>query len=191
MPKFRYFTRTGEIVSSSDVDIILKEDNGLLIANKGGFFTPKLYYARREQGLIIEKNQEISLKDLPNLLVEYEYLPVYYIGFSKSNMLRLQKAVSKIKRLREQQEDSIDERYNDFIRDLKHKRELWLIKEASVNKSQISFDSKLENKSIVLIDKDDDINDIIDSALSNPSLKNKESFDDDLIPIKKKKGTLK
>ena len=64
MQRFRYLTRRGDIVTSTDVDIILKEDNCLLIVNKGSFFNPKLVYARREQGIVIEKEQPIETKYL-------------------------------------------------------------------------------------------------------------------------------
>ena len=123
MQKFRYFTRMDDIVTSIDVDIILKEDSCLLLVNKGGFLVPRIVYARREQGLVIEKEQPIELKNLPELLYEYSYLPVYYIGFSKSNMRKLKRDVSNIERRHEEFKGSEAEINNDYLRDLKRNRE--------------------------------------------------------------------
>jgi len=97
MQRFRYFTRIGDIETSTDVDIILKEDNCLLLVNRGNFFVPRIVYARKEQGIVIEKEQEIELKYLPDLLFEFDYLPVYYMGFSKGNMTKLRKDVNELK----------------------------------------------------------------------------------------------
>ncbi|MBP5684451.1 MAG: hypothetical protein J6X02_04260 [Bacilli bacterium] len=195
MQKFRYFTRMDDIVTSIDVDIILKEDSCLLLVNKGGFLTPKIVYARREQGLVIEKEQPIELKYIPDLLYEYSYLPVYYIGFSKSNMRKFKKDVNNLYQRHEEAKDSEEGMYNDFLRDLKRNREKWLLRQANVDKVRNSFENNIKNNNLSFIDKKEenqvvDINDIIDKALSNSvgSETTPSTIDEmDFIPKKKMK----
>ena len=153
MQKFRYFTRMDDIVTSIDVDIILKEDSCLIIVNKGGFLIPKIVYARREQGLVIEKEQPIELKNLPELLYEYSYLPVYYIGFSKGNMRKLKKDVSNIERKHEEIKGSEQEINSDYLRDLKRNRERWLLRQANVDKVREDFEKNIRKNNISYIDK--------------------------------------
>jgi len=193
MQKFRYFTRMDDIVTSIDVDIILKEDSCLLLVNKGGFLVPRIVYARREQGLVIEKEQPIELKNLPELLYEYSYLPVYYIGFSKSNMRKLKRDVSNIERRHEEFKGSEAEINNDYLRDLKRNREKWLIRQANVDKVRNSFEKNIMNNNLSYIEKSNepnvmDINDIIDSAIPGTQ-KDTLPFDEmDFIPKKKMKN---
>lgn len=193
MQKFRYFTRMDDIVTSIDVDIILKEDSCLLLVNKGGFLVPRIVYARREQGLVIEKEQPIELKNLPELLYEYSYLPVYYIGFSKGNMRKLKKDVSNIERRHEEFKDSEAEINSDYLRDLKRNREKWLIRQANVDKVRNSFEKNLMNNNLSYIDKSNetnvmDINDVIDKAI--PVIpQDTLPFDEmDFVPKKKMKN---
>jgi hypothetical protein len=194
MQKFRYFTRMDDIVTSIDVDIILKEDSCLLLVNKGGFLVPRIVYARREQGLVIEKEQPIELKNLPELLYEYSYLPVYYIGFSKSNMRKLKRDVSNIERRHEEFKGSEAEINNDYLRDLKRNREKWLIRQANVDKVRNSFEKNIMNNNLSYIEKSNepnvmDINDIIDSAIPNVTAQDTLPFDEmDFIPKKKMKN---
>ena len=194
MQKFRYFTRMDDIVTSIDVDIILKEDSCLLLVNKGGFLVPRIVYARREQGLVIEKEQPIELKNLPELLYEYSYLPVYYIGFSKSNMRKLKRDVSNIERRHEEFKGSEAEINNDYLRDLKRNREKWLIRQANVDKVRNSFEKNIMNNNLSYIEKSNepnvmDINDVIDSAIPNVTAQDTLPFDEmDFIPKKKMKN---
>ena len=90
MQRFRYLTRMGNIITSTDIDLILKEDNCLLIVNRGSILNPKPVFARREQGFIIEKEQPVKVSDLPSLIYDFSYLPTYYMGFSKLSISRLQ-----------------------------------------------------------------------------------------------------
>ena len=60
MQRFRYITRNGNLVTSTDIDLILKEENCLLVVNRGTMLSPKPVFARREQGFVIEKEQEIE-----------------------------------------------------------------------------------------------------------------------------------
>ena len=210
MQRFRYLTRQGNIVTSTDVDLILREDNCLLVVNRGSMLNPKPVFARREQGIVIEKEQEVELDSLPNLLFEYKYLPIYYIGFTKGFVLKLQKGVREVEANYEESLESEEGLYNDFLRDLKRNREKWLLRQANVDKIRESFEKNLKNNSISYIDekKEDnldsiinrikkneknilDINDIIDQEFSsyNQELTIEENSIDELdfIPVKKVK----
>ncbi len=195
MQRFRYFTRIGDIETSSDVDIILKEDNCLLLVNRGNFFVPHIVYARKEQGIVIEKEQFIELKHLADLLFEYSYLPVYYMGFSKGNMNKLKKDVNVLKANYEKSKDSDEGQYNDYLKDLKRNREKWLLRQASVDKVRNSFEHNIKSNNISYIPKEDkrDINDIIDQALGKieeqrVDSKPKEIDELEFIPKKKVKN---
>ena len=195
MQRFRYFTRIGDIETSSDVDIILKEDNCLLLVNRGNFFVPHIVYARKEQGIVIEKEQFIELKHLADLLFEYSYLPVYYMGFSKGNMNKLKKDVNVLKANYEKSKDSDEGQYNDYLKDLKRNREKWLLRQASVDKVRNSFEHNIKSNNISYIPKEDkrDINDIIDQALGKieeqrVDSKPKEIDELEFVPKKKVKN---
>ena len=195
MQRFRYFTRIGDIETSSDVDIILKEDNCLLLVNRGNFFVPHIVYARKEQGIVIEKEQFIELKHLADLLFEYSYLPVYYMGFSKGNMNKLKKDVNVLKANYEKSKDSDEGQYNDYLKDLKRNREKWLLRQASVDKVRNSFEHNIKSNNISYIHKEDkrDINDIIDQALGKieeqrVDSKPKEIDELEFVPKKKVKN---
>ena len=182
MQRFRYFTRIGDIETSTDVDIILKEENCLLLVNRGNFFVPRIVYARKEQGIVIEKEQDIELKYLPDLLFEYDYLPVYYMGFSKGNMNKLKKDVSELKKEYEDNKSSEEGLYNDLLKDLKRNREKWLIRQANIDKVKNSFERNIKSNNLSLIEQDSarqDLNDIIDKALS----KVEEKRVDNNLPI--------
>ncbi len=200
MQRFRYLTRQGNLVTSTDLDLILKEDNCMLVVNRGSILNPKPVFARREQGLVIEKEQEIDIKDLPNLLFDHKYLPIYYIGFTKSYISRLQKSIKKIEEEYEESKNSEEGQYNDFLKDLKRNRERWLLRQANVDKIREDFESNIKSNNISYIDENKkvniydkqlmDINDIIDQEFS--------SYDDydvsdntinelDFIPVKKVK----
>jgi hypothetical protein len=195
MQRFRYFTRIGDIETSSDVDIILKEDNCLLLVNRGNFFVPHIVYARKEQGIVIEKEQFIELKHLADLLFEYSYLPVYYMGFSKGNMNKLKKDVNVLKANYEKSKDSDEGQYNDYLKDLKRNREKWLLRQASVDKVRNSFEHNIKSNNISYITKEEkrDINDIIDQALGKieeqrVDSKPKEIDELEFVPKKKVKN---
>ena len=200
MQRFRYLTRQGNLVTSTDLDLILKEDNCMLVVNRGSILNPKPVFARREQGLVIEKEQEIDIKDLPNLLFDHKYLPIYYIGFTKSYISRLQKSIKKIEEEYEESKNSEEGQYNDFLKDLKRNRERWLLRQANVDKIREDFESNIKSNNISYIDENKkvniydkqlmDINDIIDQEFS--------SYDDydvsdntinelNFIPVKKVK----
>ena len=200
MQRFRYLTRQGNLVTSTDLDLILKEDNCMLVVNRGSILNPKPVFARREQGLVIEKEQEIDIKDLPNLLFDHKYLPIYYIGFTKSYISRLQKSIKKIEEEYEESKNSEEGQYNDFLKDLKRNRERWLLRQANVDKIREDFESNIKSNNISYIDENKkvniydkqlmDINDILDQEIS--------SYDDydvsdntinelDFIPVKKVK----
>ena len=200
MQRFRYLTRQGNLVTSTDLDLILKEDNCMLVVNRGSILNPKPVFARREQGLVIEKEQEIDIKDLPNLLFDHNYLPIYYIGFTKSYISRLQKSIKKIEEEYEESKNSEEGQYNDFLKDLKRNRERWLLRQANVDKIREDFESNIKSNNISYIDENKkvniydkqlmDINDILDQEIS--------SYDDydvsdntinelDFIPVKKVK----
>ena len=200
MQRFRYLTRQGNIVTSTDVDLILREDNCLLVVNRGSVLSPRPVFARREQGIVIEKEQEVDIKDLPNLLFDHKYLPIYYIGFTKSYISRLQKSIKKIEEEYEESKNSEEGQYNDFLKDLKRNRERWLLRQANVDKIREDFESNIKSNNISYIDENKkvniydkqlmDINDILDQEIS--------SYDDydvsdntinelDFIPVKKVK----
>lgn len=201
MQRFRYLTRQGNIVTSTDVDLILREDNCLLVVNRGSVLSPRPVFARREQGIVIEKEQEVELADLPNLLFEHKYLPIYYIGFTKGFISKLQKSIKEVEANYEDSLDSEEGLYNDFLRDLKRNREKWLLRQANVDKIRESFEKNIKNKSISFIDEPKeevsiaknimDINDIIDQEFSsyNQELTEEDNYIDefDFMPVKKVK----
>ena len=204
MQRFRYLTRQGNIVTSTDVDLILREDNCLLVVNRGTILSPKPVFARREQGIVIEKEQEVELADLPMLLFEHKYLPIYYIGFTKSFITKLQKDIKKVEINCEESLESEEGVYNDFLRDLKRNREKWLLRQANVDKIRESFEKNLKNNSISYIPEEKeielpripksnvlDINDIIDQEFSsyNQDFNEQDNYIDefDFMPVKKVK----
>ena len=154
---------------------------------------------RQTEGIPARK-QEIDIKDLPNLLFDHKYLPIYYIGFTKSYISRLQKSIKKIEEEYEESKNSEEGQYNDFLKDLKRNRERWLLRQANVDKIREDFESNIKSNNISYIDENKkvniydkqlmDINDIIDQEFS--------SYDDydvsdntinelDFIPVKKVK----
>lgn len=204
MQRFRYLTRQGNIVTSTDVDLILREDNCLLVVNRGSILSPKPVFARREQGIVIEKEQEVELADLPMLLFEHKYLPIYYIGFTKNFITKLQRDIKKVEDSYEESLESEEGMYNDFLRDLKRNREKWLLRQANVDKIRESFKKNLKNNSISYIPEEKeielpkipktnvlDINDIIDQEFSsyNQDYNEQDNYIDefDFMPVKKVK----
>ena len=204
MQRFRYLTRQGNIVTSTDVDLILREDNCLLVVNRGSMLSPKPVFARREQGIVIEKEQEVELADLPMLLFEHKYLPIYYIGFTKNFITKLQRDIKKVEDSYEESLESEEGMYNDFLRDLKRNREKWLLRQANVDKIRESFKKNLKNNSISYIPEEKeielpkipktnvlDINDIIDQEFSsyNQDYNEQDNYIDefDFMPVKKVK----
>ena len=204
MQRFRYLTRQGNIVTSTDVDLILREDNCLLVVNRGSMLSPKPVFARREQGIVIEKEQEVELADLPMLLFEHKYLPIYYIGFTKNFITNLQRDIKKVEDSYEESLESEEGMYNDFLRDLKRNREKWLLRQANVDKIRESFKKNLKNNSISYIPEEKeielpkipktnvlDINDIIDQEFSsyNQDYNEQDNYIDELdfMPVKKVK----
>lgn len=192
MQRFRYLTRMGNIVTSTDVDLILKEDNCLLVVNRGSMLNPKPSFARREQGLVIEKEQPIDNDDLPILLFDHKYLPTYYVGFTKNYISRLQRNVKALENKREEEKTSEEGMYNEFMRDLRKSRERWLIRQANVERVRESFEKNLRNNKISLIPVETknnkiDINDVIEKSFSleeqceEPDLIDESEF----IPVKK------
>ena len=201
MQRFRYLTRMGNIVTSTDVDLILREDNCLLVVNRGSILNPKPVFARREQGIVIEKEQEVDLTDLPMLLFEHKYLPIYYIGFTKNYIAKLQKNIKQVEIDYEKSKESEEGLYNDFLKDLKRNRERWLLRQANVDKIRESFDNNIKNNFISFVDDNNkkssdknnimDINDIIDQEFSsyNQEVKDDNLIDEfDFMPIKKIKN---
>lgn len=197
MQRFRYLTRQGNLVTSTDIDLILREENCMLVVNRGTILNPKPVFARREQGLVIEKEQEVDIKDLPNLLFDHKYLPIYYIGFTKSYISKLQKNIKKIEKDYEESKNSEEGLYNDFLKDLKRNRERWLLRQANVDKIREDFESNIKSHNISYIDESKkipvydknllDINDIIDHEFSSYDLPSTEINELDFIPVKKVK----
>lgn len=198
MQRFRYLTRNGNLVTSTDIDLILKEENCLLVVNRGTMLNPKPVFARREQGFVIEKEQEVEPKDLPSLLFNFNYLPIYYIGFTKSYISKLQKNIKKIEKEYENNKNSEEGQYNDFLKDLKRNRERWLLRQANVDKIREDFEKNIKSNNISYIDNDKklniydkpvmDINDIIDQEFSSYSQTTEETIDElEFIPVKKVK----
>lgn len=190
MQRFRYLTRMGNIITSTDIDLILKEDNCLLIVNRGSIINPKPVFARREQGFIIEKEQPVKVSDLPNLIYDFSYLPTYYMGFSKLSISRLQNKIKNIKVNHENNKSTEEVIFDDFVRDLKRKREKWLLKQANVDKLRNKFEDNI-NGSIVNneTNKRVDINDIIDNSFLDFEVKEQEKLLDEFnyLPVKKVK----
>ena len=190
MQRFRYLTRMGNIITSTDIDLILKEDNCLLIVNRGSILNPKPVFARREQGFIIEKEQPVKVSDLPNLIYDFSYLPTYYMGFSKLSISRLQNKIKNIKVNHENNKSTEEVIFDDFVRDLKRKREKWLLKQANVDKLRNKFEDNI-NGSIVNneTNKRVDINDIIDNSFLDFEVKEQEKLLDEFnyLPVKKVK----
>ncbi len=190
MQRFRYLTRMGNIITSTDIDLILKEDNCLLIVNRGSILNPKPVFARREQGFIIEKEQPVKVSDLPNLIYDFSYLPTYYMGFSKLSISRLQNKIKNIKVNHENNKSTEEVIFDDFVRDLKRKREKWLLKQANVDKLRNKFEDNIDG-SIVNneTNKRVDINDIIDNSFLDFEVKEQEKLLDEFnyLPVKKVK----
>ena len=190
MQRFRYLTRMGNIITSTDIDLILKEDNCLLIVNRGSILNPKPVFARREQGFIIEKEQPVKVSDLPSLIYDFSYLPTYYMGFSKLSISRLQNKIKNIKVNHENNKSTEEVIFDDFVRDLKRKREKWLLKQANVDKLRNKFEDNI-NGSIVNneTNKRVDINDIIDNSFLDFEVKEQEKLLDEFnyLPVKKVK----
>ncbi len=190
MQRFRYLTRMGNIITSTDIDLILKEDNCLLIVNRGSILNPKPVFARREQGFIIEKEQPVKVSDLPSLLYDFSYLPTYYMGFSKLSISRLQNKIKNIKVNHENNKSTEEVIFDDFVRDLKRKREKWLLKQANVDKLRNKFEDNIDG-SIVNneTNKRVDINDIIDNSFLDFEVKEQEKLLDEFnyLPVKKVK----
>ena len=191
MQRFRYLTRMGNIVTSSDVDLILNEDNCLLIVNRGSMINPKPVFARREQGFIIEKEQPVKVSDLPNLIYDFNYLPTYYIGFSKLSISRIQKNKKQLEANRINNRSSEEVIFDDFVRDLKRKREKWLLKQANVDKVKGEFLDNIKKNNLVYLDKEkkQDINDVIDNSFMDFEHKEQEKMLDEFnfMPVKKVK----
>ncbi len=192
MQRFRYLTRQGNIVTSQDVDLILREDNCLLIVNRGSMINPKPSFARRELGMVIEKEQPIDIKDLPNILFDYNYLPAYYIGFSKNYISKLQKNLKKITEEYENNKDSEEGMYNEFMRDLKKSRDRWLIREANTERVRANFENNIKSNKLAYIDESStpniklDINEVIDKSYEkelDPDYFDESAF----VPVKKVK----
>ena len=190
MQRFRYLTRMGNIITSTDIDLILKEDNCLLIVNRGSILNPKPVFARREQGFIIEKEQPVKVSDLPSLIYDFSYLPTYYMGFSKLSISRLQNKIKNIKVNHENNKSTEEVIFDDFVRDLKWKREKWLLKQANVDKLRNKFEDNIDG-SIVNneTNKRVDINDIIDNSFLDFEVKEQEKLLDEFnyLPVKKVK----
>ena len=190
MQRFRYLTRMGNIITSTDIDLILKEDNCLLIVNRGSILNPKPVFARREQGFIIEKEQPVKVSDLPSLIYDFSYLPTYYMGFSKLSISRLQNKIKNIKVNHENNKSTEEVIFDDFVRDLKRKREKWLLKQANVDKLRNKFEDNIDG-SIVNneTNKRVDINDIIDNSFLDFEVKEQEKLLDEFnyLPVKKVK----
>ena len=190
MQRFRYLTRMGNIITSTDIDLILKEDNCLLIVNRGSILNPKPVFARREQGFIIEKEQPVKVSDLPSLIYDFSYLPTYYMGFSKLSISRLQNKIKNIKVNHENNKSTEEVIFDDFVRDLKRKREKWLLKQANVDKLRNKFEDNIDG-SIVNSEtnKRVDINDIIDNSFLDFEVKEQEKLLDEFnyLPVKKVK----
>ena len=195
MQRFRYLTRQGNIVTSQDVDLILREDNCLLVVNRGSMINPKPSFARRELGMVIEKEQPVDVKDLPNLLFDYDYLPTYYIGFSKNYISKLQKNLKKITEDYENNKDSEEGMYNEFMRDLKKSRERWLIREANTERVRANFESNIKSNKLAYIDEQPkpsikvDINEVIDKSFENDQKEIEPDYFDEsaFVPVKKVK----
>lgn len=194
MQRFRYITRMGNIVTSTDADLILREDNCLLVVNRGSMLNPKPSFARREQGLVIEKEQPIENNDLPILLCDHKYLPTYYVGFTKNYISRLHKNVKALEEKYEEEKTSEEGMYNEFMRDLRKSRERWLIRQANVERVRESFENNLRNNKISLIQTDTrenniDINDVIDQSfeLEDQCLETDLIDESEFIPVKKVK----
>lgn len=198
MQRFRYITRNGNLVTSTDIDLILKEENCLLVVNRGTMLSPKPVFARREQGFVIEKEQEIDPKELPNLLFNFNYLPIYYIGFSKSYISKLQKSTKKIEKEYENNKNSEEGQYNDFLKDLKRNRERWLLRQANVDKVREDFEKNIRKNNISYIDKSKkvniydkpimDIEDVIDQEFNSYSLDSELTINElEFVPVKKVK----
>ena len=192
MQRFRYLTRQGNIVTSQDVDLILREDNCLLIVNRGSMINPKPSFARRELGMVIEKEQPIDIKDLPNILFDYNYLPTYYIGFSKNYISKLQKNLKKITEEYENNKNSEEGMYNEFMRDLKKSRDRWLIREANTERVRANFENNIKSNKLAYIDESStpniklDINEVIDKSYEkelDPDYFDESAF----VPVKKVK----
>ncbi len=195
MQRFRYLTRKGNIVTSTDFDLILREENCLLIVNRGSMINPKPSFARRELGLVIEKEQPVDANDLPNVIFDYNYLPTYYVGFSKNYISRLQKNVKKIAEDYESKKTSEEGMYNEFMRDLKKSRERWLIREANTERVREKFEQNIKDNKIAYIKEEPkpvihqmDINEVIDNSFSEYNQLEAIPFDEsEFVPVKKVK----